>query len=726
MITVTLIAVLPIMGNDTLEGGSTIINPSREILSANNTIGPSENDEENNTWIDPSNSTNQLSGKDLTLISILVRILICGSCMTGGALLILLIIILVVVISRRSKKKTSGTVEEKNSPKVRPHVTKKQTSPDKGPSRNSHSSACKETSFKGPIICMGTVTIILVVLLLLTIFTGVIVFYAVDHEEKVRFIHIDSMGASSVDPMTLLNITGSGFDPEGSAISVAFTGQDGGITVLIPATYADEKRVEVVVPPFLNGSDRFLSGRTDVKVVQVSKDRVMTSNVLEGLEIRPMLEMGDTIRTGVYTHLFISACLDSLDEILTNATDPDLISRLWDHRTSLAELMLQLDELIAGDRGSIALNTIDYETTLMDTEGIIEMDRLLLNTVHRIVNVFPSNETRAGSFTRSDPVSGDELPESWREDYRQFREIPMKQYEIGSELVPAAGKFCYGLFNMVTGIVGGAPLAIGLAAQVAIAVGTSWLTQLATGEIPTPSGTLQTALETVSDDKMGVPVIALFKDQLGLLKKFDEGLEEAKRFRAGEPRGGVVLTDNKMSSTSDELRTLFKGEPGAPVKKLCILKDGSSIPFEDAIPQVLPGRIAYSGTFDGSATFTRTTNCPLCGVVASTFEYYVVMTGTFFAEVQEDGKMAGMLQFSGEWSATGVGGCPHIACIPSDGPINIDQSVSGTTSRFSVKQKGGEMFTGFSGSMDPESVTGYIEFQTIDGSFSVPYTLTVD
>lgn len=311
------------------------------------------------------------------------------------------------------------------------------------------------------------------------------------------------------------------------------------------------------------------------------------------------------------------------------------------------------------------------------------------------------------------------------EDIDHFRATALKQHQIGTMLLEPAAKFCFGLYSTVTGLVGGAALSISLAAQVAIAVGSSWLTQLSSGEIPTPSGTMQTALETITDSKIGFPIIGLLKDPLTLMEKMNEGIEEAMRFRNGEPRGGVIINDRKnVSPPFDEQRTLYKNAPGSYTQKLAIPIVQGSISFKDALPSVPAGKVVYSGTFDGSATFPRTTDCPYCGPVTNHFEYSVIITATLSADVDRDGRISGTLKANGDWSAIGTGGCGHIVCQPSNGPISISQTVSGRTSGFSTKTSGGDLVQGSSGSMDPDSVYGEMTFVTTDGSFTVTYVLT--
>ncbi len=586
----------------------------------------------------------------------------------------------------------------------------------------------KKSSIKfivAPIICTGTLAIVLVMLLFLSALTGIVFLIGSEREdgEEDAGISIDSLGTMNVRPLDLLTITGSGFEPDNSAISVVFMDRVG-FPMTVPATYADGDTVEVVVPPLINGTT-FSDGKFSVRVVQVSKDKVRTSNVLDDLEVGPMLDLRGSMRTGYLTILFLDACLDCVNSTLMNETDPEMVSVMSDYRSSMMDLKYQVAFLVKGYIGSLNLSTIEGGTVELNTVLVRDLDRLLLNMVDRLLNAFPSNITRSEP-TRASIDEDEEYRRKVTEDVEQFRATAMKQHEIGAMLLEPAARFCFGLYSTVTGLVGGAALGIGLAAQVAIAVGSSWLTQLASGEIPTPSGTMQTAMETVTDSKIGFPVIGLLKDPLLLMKKMDQGLEEAKRFRHGEPSGGVMVNDRKnLRPPFDEQRTLFKKAPGSLTRKLDIPVDQGSISFKEALPSVPAGMVTYSGTFDGSATFPRTTNCPYCGTVVSHFDYTVIVTATLSGNVDRDGRLSGTFRASGDWSVTGTGGCGHIVCQPSNGPISLVQSISGSTSGFSLS-KGGDLVQGMTGTMDPDSVYGEMVFLTTDGSFTVRYTLTPD
>jgi len=552
----------------------------------------------------------------------------------------------------------------------------------------------------------------MVIILLLTGLTALLVLYASEKgDDDGRTISLTGLSETSVEPFSLLRLEGSGFITEGSATSIEFIHDH---IVTVPASSVDGSGVEVVVPPFVMEYE-IDSVPVDVRVIQVHGGSVITTNKLENLEISRMEGPGPRNSTGLYAMGYLDLSMEIVSSMLLNTTDPAIRATLLSYGRSLADLRTMIVSVHEGSSDSISIKDTKGGDITFDRETLDLLDDLL----HNIVTLSSGILEETVVMTRS---SGDEAYDRKVDsEIETYRSYVQKQNEIGSMLLDAGAKFCYGMYTTMTGLVGGAALSLSLAAQVAIAVGSSWMTQLASGEIPTASGTVQTAMETIADDSLGVPVIGLIKDPLTLLTKFNDGLEEAKRFRPGEPDGGVLLTAASKGPLDDP-RTLFNS--GSAVRTLSIPEGQYDIDLSDAIPKVPPGQVSYSGTFDGGASFPRTTVCPQCGSVVNTFDYYVVITGTLQGMVDEKGRIGGTLTFYGEWSATGTPGCPHISCIPSSGPIGMTQTISGRTSSFSTGGSGS--INAVTGSMDPDVVTGYLTFTTTDGSFRITYTLTPD
>jgi len=555
------------------------------------------------------------------------------------------------------------------------------------------------------------------VMLLLLALTGMVILYVSSNGSGSESITITGLSSSEVDPFTVLTVEGSGFDPEGSAVSVSFAGADG-FPVTVPASYAGDDKVEVVVPPMtILPNQTYVA--TEVRVIMVRGSSVLTSNTLKDLNVQPLDDPGTRTRTGFYALQFISFNSECIARMIQNESDPSKISGLLSYQASLTTLGMQIGSVYSGEAGSMNLTSTDGGLIELDRSILDELDVFVYNIVTRSIDELDEDGDRS-MLTRAGAVD-EEYERRVSSDIERIREYAQTQHDVGAMLLEPAAKFVYGMYTTMTGIVGCAAQTMSLAAQVALAVGSSWLTQMASGEVPTPSGTLQTAMETIADDRMGAPVIGLVKELLTLFSKFNEGLEEARKFRPGEPSGGVIVTDERRTPDEDA-RVLYKSGPGATVRTLMLPGGQIDKRIEDLYPQVPPGHVAYSGTFDGGATFPRTTYCPYDGNVVSHFEYDVVITGTLEGEVDGDGKFRGTLEFQGEWSATGTPGCPHIACVPSGGPISLTQSVSGRTSGFSARGSG--MVGDVSGSMDPDVVTGHLSFQTTDGPFTVQYTLT--
>jgi len=485
-----------------------------------------------------------------------------------------------------------------------------------------------------PIICLGTTAILVVVLLMLSAFTGVLVYMAVKKYQEPGEIHIDSLGSSSVEPLSMLEIKGSGFDPDHYAISVIFIIRD--IPFTISATYADSDKVEVVVPPYL-GPDTTM--QCDVKVLQVSDDRVMTSNVLEGLEIEPMQELNSSIETGRYTGLYMDICMDSLFEMVLNSTDTDLTAALMEQIQWLQGVRHELDRSIADDLNYFGVGGNDVNIT--------RLDEFIFNMVTRTVEVLPENAISTEQ-TRSEDY------EALTREAQLGQVYDLKLHNILSTALPELAKFSIGMITTVACLAGGAGLGLSLIAGVALGVGTSWLMQLACGENPKPLTTLQTIVEAAIDFKLFFAAGAMGQ-LLPLYKTFNEALDTVERYNKGEPEGGVLLNDMNKFKPLGDMPILFKKAPGEIARRLTIPEEPSSVPFKEAIPKVPAGRVVYSGNFDGWKTFIRLTNCPQCGSIVNEIDYYVVGSIDLTAMVDEKGKMSGTLVVSGHWGVRHCG-----------------------------------------------------------------------
>ncbi|MBN1390088.1 MAG: hypothetical protein JXA22_05540 [Candidatus Thermoplasmatota archaeon] len=635
---------------------------------------------------------------DIPPVVIIMGVLMGFVCLSIVVLAFIAVLtVVVVLIANRNRSHGRGIINESPAGNEK---ERKGKAPTKSKDR-------KGTG--GPIICAGVTAVVLVVLLVLAAFTGLMTYQVL--KDDPGEISITALDATSLEPFSMLEIKGSGFDPQHSAISVVFiSDQDPPIT--ISATYAESGKVRVVVPPYI---DRYnTSGTCGVKVIQVSGDRVMTSNVLKGLEIGPMQELNGSMDPGRYTRLYLTICQESLNDMIINSTDSDLSMAFMDQMTWLMGVQEQLDRSIADDLEYLELeeNSVDLTT----------LDDLILNMVTRTVEIFPANDS-SPEPTRSEDNADEELKKLER-----MRSLSSsKVNEVGGPLIEAAAKFSLGMFMTVACLAGGAGLGLSLTAGIALGIGTSWLLQMASGEEPTPLTTLQTIGETVLDSRSFLPVAGLLGQLIPLYKAFNKAQDEVERFNKGEPGGGVVLNDmGNLRPPFEDLRMLYKRAPGAHTQKLLIPGDPSSVPFRDAIPPVLPGRVSYSGNFDGSKSFFRTTNCPQCGPIVNRIDYFVDGSMELVADVDGDGRLSGTLSVSGSWETSGEAGCQHYAVQVNGGPLSSSQAISGSTSGFSAGSGASEMVQGISCTMDPDSVYGEMSFQTTDGVFSVQYVLTPD
>src|SRR5260221_2692108 len=119
--------------------------------------------------------------------------------------------------------------------------------------------------------------------------------------------HIDSISTMSAAPMSLVTLSGTGFDPN-AALWVRFVDTHG-YELSVPAVRISPTRVTAAVPPYLDvGSGAISHAPVDLDVRADPSQPVRASNTLHGLEI---LDAASAPRpAGFVTSAFLRAAVD--------------------------------------------------------------------------------------------------------------------------------------------------------------------------------------------------------------------------------------------------------------------------------------------------------------------------------------------------------------------------------------------------------------------------------
>lgn len=113
------------------------------------------------------------------------------------------------------------------------------------------------------------------------------------------------MSGLSVRPFGRFGIDGTGVLPDEADIAVVIESASA-MPVAIPVDSATSTHIEAIVPPLLDSvTTAFTSGPVTVQVVQVTASSVMTSNLLQGLTVSPVLALTGGVRAGALTRAYV-------------------------------------------------------------------------------------------------------------------------------------------------------------------------------------------------------------------------------------------------------------------------------------------------------------------------------------------------------------------------------------------------------------------------------------
>ena len=203
---------------------------------------------------------------------------------------------------------------------------------------------------------------------------------------------ISSLSTNSAAPFSSLTITGSGFDPLNSAISVLFIPGGSGLTIAVPAFSACPDTLEVIVPPFLDTTTGFSSGVTSVQAIQASGSSLMTSNTIVGLNIASLPSVPASYPPGAFTVACLNSSLALLNDIQTfAATSPnyaDLLSAANALSADLNSTMQAIGSIIQNPTQTINLPTVNGKPFVLDAATLVAADQLVSAELQQLLQQF--------------------------------------------------------------------------------------------------------------------------------------------------------------------------------------------------------------------------------------------------------------------------------------------------------------------------------------------------
>jgi len=568
----------------------------------------------------------------------------------------------------------------------------------------------------------------------------------------VQGVQISSLSETTVDPLTALTITGSGFNPSASAaISVLLTSESGNPPVVVPVFTPTATTIQIVIPPLFSvASGTFAGDIVDVQVIQSSGNVLFTSNVIQGLQVSALPAVPSGVATGAITLAFLEGSLNVSSSLQSDATTNSsldaLAANLPQYNTDINTVIADTEFVMDNPGQNVAITTSNGVATLLTQNTLTLSDQLILAYVTQfsnLTNQAPQTDylTRRKRKLASARIMSDQestpCPSSTGDASADNFICSMQQYAqteaiVGGQAVQLGAKFLYGSYIGFLGgfaadalaVLGTAPDAM-LGFQIIWSSAGSYVAAFGTAsQAPTPCDLVESAGAQVFDNaaQSGVGVMSPALDAYNLYKDASEILTPSPV----SPCAGPLLTAPQANAPS-----------GTTAVNSFQTSNGTTTSTTLAAPTVQQMESTSAATIPPPQTFTLTVGVAsgdgsvesfpegiLCGSCASDTTSFSAGASVALTATPASGE-----SLSG-WS----GACSGIGpCVIQ---MNSDQTVTAT---FSPGQTySGSFVAPFSGTFpDPDgdtysaSASGTIVLNivqsngTISGSASVPTYLGV-
>ncbi len=216
-----------------------------------------------------------------------------------------------------------------------------------------------------------------------------------------------SSATSSAEPFSRLVITGSGFDPVTSAISVSIIPGVSSIPITVPVYAATTTTLEIIVPPLVDlHTGGFTSGAVDVQVVQLTPSSLVTSDVFSGLSILALPSVDPTVPPGAVTRAYLKSGLIVLSGVQsTPGLSPDLVSALSAVGSDQTALEAQVASVVSNPALTLSLKTKDGNPFILDSTTLRVADQLIVAYLQKLVPMLESQTQTSSGLSFSSGLS---------------------------------------------------------------------------------------------------------------------------------------------------------------------------------------------------------------------------------------------------------------------------------------------------------------------------------
>lgn len=196
-------------------------------------------------------------------------------------------------------------------------------------------------------------------------------------------ITLSSSGASSAMPLSILTLTGTGFDPTATTIVRFFDGNQ--YSVGVQPVRVSSTSIAVTVPPYFNTTPTvFAPGMVGVTVTQSSGAGVRTSAALSGLQIldlpTPSAAAG-SITLNFLQGLQIQATTLQSSITGTALDSAELRSSLASQASSLGPIITAVQSVVLDATKRVSLGTVNGAIISMGAAELGQTDRLILGVL---------------------------------------------------------------------------------------------------------------------------------------------------------------------------------------------------------------------------------------------------------------------------------------------------------------------------------------------------------
>ena len=209
-------------------------------------------------------------------------------------------------------------------------------------------------------------------------------------------IALDSADAMSVQPMSILTLSGTGFDTT-ALTKVRFSDGNQYAVDVLPIRITSTT-LSVAVPPYFNATSAvFAAGTVSVKVTQTSGAGTRTSGTLAGLQILDLPTPAGAPGTVTLNFLQSLQANTSTLQISVSGTALSALlgSALTDQANALNLLINTLQPVVSNVTGSASLGTVNGVNFSFGASGLLQTDRLLLGAFQALSNGTTATIARA-------------------------------------------------------------------------------------------------------------------------------------------------------------------------------------------------------------------------------------------------------------------------------------------------------------------------------------------